>query len=135
MFIIFKHRLIRISAAAIAILSLPKVANSQNREIELILTPRLCVLEESERECNGAITLHWQAPTALSACLYQEGQTQPLHCWQQITSGEYILHPNASRSLHFLLTSPDGGVLADSWFQVLQQQNAHRKRRNPWSFY
>ncbi|HEY6527985.1 MAG TPA: DUF3019 domain-containing protein [Cellvibrionaceae bacterium] len=135
MFIIFKRLFIRLGIASISVFGFSQWASSQSREIELILTPRLCVLGESEQECSGAVTLHWQSPVTLSACLFQEGQAQPLRCWQQAQSGDHILSPRASRTVRFFLASDTGSVLADGHFQVLQQQNVHRKRRNPWSFY
>ncbi|HMU67182.1 MAG TPA: DUF3019 domain-containing protein [Cellvibrionaceae bacterium] len=110
-------------------------AAALEHNIELTLTPRLCVLGEAEQECGGTVTLRWQAPAALNTCLYQEGRAEPLHCWQQVALGEFTLAPKANRSLRFYLAAANGSILADGTFQVLQQQNAHRKRRNPWSFY
>jgi hypothetical protein len=133
-FIIFKHLTWRFGIVLAGILGWPNWAYCQS--VELTLTPRLCVLEASERECGGTVTLRWHAPSALSACLFQEGQAQPLQCWQKTALGEYTLSPRANRSVRFFLAPPnDNSVIVEAWFQVLQQQTAHRKRRNPWSFY
>lgn len=135
MFIIFKHLFRHTSLATLSLLGLSATAAALERNIELTLTPRLCVLGEAEQECSGSITLRWQAPAMINACLFQEGLEQPLHCWQQAASGEFTLTPKANRTLRFYLAAGNGSILADGKFQVLQQQNAHRKRRNPWSFY
>jgi hypothetical protein len=121
--------------ATLSILGFSNAAAALERNIELTLTPRLCVLGETEQECSGTVTLRWQAPGVLDTCLFQEGRAEPLHCWQQAKGGEFTLAPKARRTLQFYLAAANGSVLADGKFQVLQQQNAHRKRRNPWSFY
>jgi len=124
----------RTGLATLSVLGLSTDALALERTIELTLTPRLCVLGEAEQECSGTVTVRWQAAAAINTCLFQEGLEQPLHCWQQTALGEYTLAPKANRSVRFYLAA-DGAVLADGQFQVLQQQNARRKRRNPWSFY
>jgi hypothetical protein len=134
-FIIFKRLFVRLGIASVSVLGLSQWASSQSREVELVLTPRLCVLSASEQECGGTVTLRWQSPVTLSACLFQEGQTEPLKCWQQAALGEHVISPRASSTARFFLASDTGSVLADAHFQVLQQKNAQRKRRNPWSFY
>lgn len=133
-FILFKHRLIKLVAAFIGMLSQSAWA-SHSDLIELTLTPRLCVLSETERECSGQVSVHWQANLSVSACLFQEGQPQPLKCWQQMAAGDHILDARTNRSVRFYLATIDGKVLVDGWFEVLQQQTTRRKRRNPWSFY
>lgn len=134
MFILFRHRLIKLGAVIIGVLSQSSWA-SHSDLIELTLTPRLCVLGETERECSGPVTVHWQADVSLSACLFQEGKPQPLKCWQQTAAGDHILDSLTNRSVRFYLATTDGKVLVDGWFEVLQQQTTRRKRRNPWSFY
>lgn len=121
--------------AALSVSGFSAAATAVERHIELTLTPRLCVLGETEQECSGTVTLRWQSPEVIDTCLYQEGQVEPLHCWQRVAAGEFTLAPKAQRTLQFYLATANGSVLANGKFQVLQQQNAHRKRRNPWSFY
>lgn len=135
MFIIFKHLFIHAGIITLSALSLSPCAAAQDPTVELTLTPRLCVLGEAEQECQGSITLRWQAQALTNTCLFQDGHTEPLHCWQQTSLGEFTLAPKANRTVRFYLADGGGAVLAEGKFQVLQQHTVHRKRRNPWSFY
>ena len=133
MFIIFKHLVAGL--CSLGLWSFPFAATGDETQAKLTLTPRLCVLGAAEQECTGTVTLHWQASARINTCLFQDGREAPLNCWQQTQLGSFTISPKANRSLRFYLAATDGRVLAEGKFQVLQQQNAHRKRRNPWSFY
>lgn len=135
MFILFKHLKYALITPIIYGLQFSAYASSQNSAVSFTLSPRLCVLGEDERECSGTVTLQWRTSNVLSACLFQDGNTRPLQCWNQQTLGHYTLIPHADKSMRFYLANPDGTVLAEGWFEVLQQQTARKRRRNPWSFY
>jgi hypothetical protein len=71
----------------------------------------------------------------LTACLFQDGRPEPLQCWDKNALGDYTLKTHAAKSTRFYLATAEGKILAEGWFEVLQQQTARKRRRNPWSFY
>lgn len=109
-----------------------------NKDIELNLQPRLCVLTSSEAQCDQRVVAQWRSVSnnPYSLCLYQQHQSQPLACWDQVALGTAELHQVLRQSTAFILKDQQQQVLSSQTYEVIvESQRFQRPRRNPWSFY
>lgn len=105
--------------------------------IQFSIKPRLCVLNAGEEVCRDELEVNWQSAQMRSLCLYQTDKTEPLHCWQNATEGDYQFELMVSVTTDFQLREKGSDkMLSDQRFQVVHNEKKYRKaRRNPWSFF
>lgn len=105
--------------------------------IELTLKPKVCVLSSNEETCYDEINIAWQSQEALSICLYQKEQTNPIACWQNANYGSHTMALNTGTSLAFLLREMEKNqLLASETFEVIHDHTQYRRaRRNAWAFF
>ncbi|MDO3384140.1 DUF3019 domain-containing protein [Gilvimarinus algae] len=106
-------------------------------DVELIVHPSLCILERGESLCRDQVEVSWRAGQRYTVCLYELGEPDPLHCWEQSRSGAHTSLLEAADDVHFqLIEMADQRVLASHAFEVVADaQRYRRRRRNPWSFF
>lgn len=105
--------------------------------IELTLKPKVCVLSSNEETCYDEINIAWQSQEALSICLYQKEQTNPIACWQNANYGSHTMALSTGTSLAFLLREMEKNqLLASETFEVIHDHTQYRRaRRNAWAFF
>lgn len=81
--------------------------------------------------------MSWQATHMYSVCLFEQGQAEPLDCWEKSRSGTYLSQLRTEDDVNFqLIEMADRQVLASRAFEVVADaQRYRRRRRNPWSFF
>lgn len=101
------------------------------------IKPGLCVLGEDEIECRDQLRVKWKANTIYSLCLYQQENSQSLHCWHGTQEGEYQFSFVGRENTAFeLRDKKTQKTIATKIFKILSDHNANRnRRRNPWSFF
>ena len=107
-------------------------------DIQLQLQPKLCVISPKETQCNEPLLVQWQSLTQqrYDVCLYQQGETQALKCWQEVSLGTAELNYVIRQSQQFALKDRSQQLLATQTYEVIVEAiHYQRPRRNPWSFY
>ena len=124
-----------LTASPLLILSTSTVAEIPS--IELNLKPKVCVLSSEETSCYDELHIAWQSEQAISLCLFQKDQEQPLACWQNATYGSHSMALNTGTSLNFLLREIEKNqLLASQTFEVIHDAKQYRRaRRNAWAFF
>jgi Protein of unknown function (DUF3019) len=101
------------------------------------IKPGLCVLGEDEIECQDQLRVKWKANSIYSLCLYQQANSQFLHCWPATQEGEYQFSFVGRENTAFELRDKQTQkTMATKVFKILSDHNTSRnRRRNPWSFF
>lgn len=63
---------------------------------ELQVTPDKCISLQQGRICYSKVTASWRSQTPADLCLFMHDQ--PLHCWQQQSSGSFAFEFAAEQS-------------------------------------
>lgn len=108
-------------------------------EIQLIMKPNICVLSETESQCQDVLIAEWKAQTnkTYSLCLYQDSHKTPIECWQNVNYGKTEFTQAIAKTTVFELRDMGSqALLGQEAFQVINAQKKYqRSRRNPWSFF
>lgn len=102
------------------------------------LKPHVCVLAETESECQDRLVVEWKNLQAenISPCLYQEQASEPLFCWQKSQFGRTEFNASLAKTTVFELRTEQQQLLAREVFEVIYtRKNSRHSRRNPWSFF
>jgi hypothetical protein len=102
------------------------------------LKPRLCVLAETESQCQDRMVVEWKNLQSenISLCLYQEQAAEPLFCWRESRTGRTEFSASLAKTTAFELRGEQQQLLAREVFEVIYtRKNPRRARRNPWSFF
>lgn len=106
-----------------------KILNSA--EVTFTALPEQCVTLRQGRDCFATVELQWQSPAKHSFCLYQEGQTKQLGCWQNNNKVQINIEFESNKTIKYQLrTVSDNKVIAETQVEVSwQHKNTTRKRR------
>lgn len=110
----------------------------EKQVVTFSLKPRLCVLAETETQCQDRLVVEWKSLQAedVSLCLYQEQGTEPLFCWQKTQFGRTEFIASVAKTTAFELRGEQQQLLAREVFEVIYtRKNPRSSRRNPWSFF
>jgi hypothetical protein len=102
--------------------------------IELDLSPRVCTLSASAKNCDTAVTARWRAAHDESLCLLIVGQPQVRQCWEHHSAGVYTVRVVFNTDLLVELRDLQlQQVLASETIAVIREAlHLRRKRRQPW---
>lgn len=107
--------------------------------IQLIMKPNICVLSETESQCQDILTAEWKAQNNknYSLCLYQSQNKTPIECWQNVNFGKTEFSQSIAKTTVFELRDMNNQtLLGQEAFEVINaQKKFQRSRRNPWSFF
>jgi hypothetical protein len=106
-------------------------------KIELILKPKVCLLNSEEERCFDELHISWLADAMFNLCLFQKTEAVPLACWKNSRSGSHKMALNTNASLDFLLRdSEKNALLVSETFEVIHDHKRFRRaRRNAWAFF
>jgi hypothetical protein len=103
--------------------------------IRLELTPRVCTLAATDRECALKVTARWSAPREESLCLLILERPDIKQCWEHFSMGVYSVDLQFADDLTVQLR--DGQlqqVLATRALRVIREVLQYRRqRREPWN--
>ncbi len=103
------------------------------------MKPNICVLSETESQCEDILVAEWKAQNDkhYSLCLYQSQDKKPIECWQNVNFGKAEFNQSIAKTTLFELRDMNNQtVLGQEAFEVINAQKKYqRSRRNPWSFF
>ncbi len=109
----------------------------------MVASPNSCQLGPREEFCEMEFHLLWETPSIGNYCLFNQQDSQPIHCWQQQNHGSialtfaghilennkiYLLIEQQTQQLITSVTVPISGTLK-------QRQRAQRRRRGFWRMF
>jgi hypothetical protein len=105
--------------------------------IRLDISPRLCTLAASDKQCDVVVHASWSAPQDESLCLVLLGRPEIKRCWEDYSFGTYTLQLEFAQDLTFQLRDPSlQNILASEVLRVLREALQYRhRRRQPWNIF
>lgn len=119
-----------LSAASAAVETVPN-------GIHLELSPRVCTLSASDRQCETQVRAAWSATREESLCLVILERPNVRRCWEHYAAGTYTVELVFIDNLTFQLRDPTlERVLASEVLRVIREAIRYRhKRRQPWNVF
>ncbi|MBN7819419.1 DUF3019 domain-containing protein [Bowmanella yangjiangensis] len=93
------------------------------------VSPDTCVAINKGRTCYTHVSVVWQLPYQGDYCLFLEGSTDPLACWQNRRQGEWQFEFSSSTSTTLLLKQGNDTLLRRE-IQVNWVYESQRRKRN-----
>lgn len=85
----------------------------------LQLKPAKCVTLKQGNTCYQELKLSWQADINGHYCVYNSNRKEPIHCWNNVSKGEYSFEFKGMQSINFqLFKMPKNIPLAKQHFSV-----------------
>jgi hypothetical protein len=106
-------------------------------DIRLELSPRICVLAATDKQCETRVSAKWRSPREESLCLVILDRPEIKHCWEKYSEGTYTVELVFAEDLVFQLRDVElRNVLASEALRVIREAIRYRhKRRQPWNIF
>jgi hypothetical protein len=106
-------------------------------DIQFELTPRICTLAASDKQCETQVRASWRSSHPMSMCLVVVHRPEVKHCWDKASEGSYIVTLVFTDDVTFQLKDFEGQrVLASDVLRVIREPTRYRhKRREPWNVF
>ena len=105
----------------------------QAQEVQLQVQPAKCVSLNQGTICYQNIQLEWHAEQSADYCLFQQGQEQPLQCWQQQSQGRLKFEFAHDQTQHYILKKKrEDQILATTVVEVKWVYKGRRNNRFGW---
>jgi hypothetical protein len=106
-------------------------------DIRLELSPRICTLAASDKQCETRVSAKWRSPREESLCLVILDRPEVKRCWEKYTEGTYSIELVFAEDLVFQLRDAElRNVLATEALRVIREAILYRhKRRQPWNIF
>lgn len=107
---------------------------------ELTFQPDRCVALNEGQVCYQTLSVNWQSDTLGDYCLFEEGVSQALMCWQDAQAGraslEFAAEANRTYQLR-LQVMPDQTLqlMAEHEVIVTWVYSKTKKRKNSWRLF
>ena len=119
------------SALPVAVLA------AADTDIRLELSPRICTLAATDKQCETRVSAKWRSPHEESLCLVILDRPEVKRCWEKYSEGNYSVELVFAEDLVFQLRDVDlRNVLASEALRVIREAIRYRhKRRQPWNIF
>ena len=108
---------------------LPQLAQLQPK-------PNRCVALHQGQVCYQNIVLSWYVGQPGDFCLYQQQAEQPLHCWQAVSSGEYLYAFASESPVQLqLVNTQNKTVVAETLVEVAWVYKTNTRRKTHWRLF
>jgi Protein of unknown function (DUF3019) len=119
------------SALPVAVLA------ATDTDIRLELSPRICTLAATDKQCETRVSAKWRSPREESLCLVILDRPEVKRCWEKYSEGTYSIELVFTEDLVFQLRDVElRNVLASEALRVIREAIHYRhKRRQPWNIF
>ncbi|MET1255750.1 DUF3019 domain-containing protein [Aliikangiella maris] len=117
--------------------SLVQASEKPVNEYGLFLSPNLCLLSQSEADCEIKLHVRWQTSLAADYCLMQSLAEPALKCWENSSKAEDYFELKLTKNATLYLVENPGQTIKYQQIIRLQRQSPpyRTRRKNPWRFY
>jgi hypothetical protein len=124
-----------LTALALALQAPVPAATDSN--IRLELSPRICTLAATDKQCETRVYAKWRSPREESLCLVILDRPEVKRCWERYSEGTYSIELVFAEDLVFQLRDLElRNVLASEALRVIREAIRYRhKRRQPWNIF
>jgi hypothetical protein len=124
-----------LTALALALQAPVPAATDSN--IRLELSPRICTLAATDKQCETRVYAKWRSPREESLCLVILDRPEVKRCWEKYSEGTYSIELVFAEDLVFQLRDLElRNVLASEALRVIREAIRYRhKRRQPWNIF
>ena len=121
---------------ALVLVLQPAVAETDT-DIRLELSPRICTLAATDKQCETRVSAKWRSPHEESLCLVILDRPEVKRCWEKYSEGTYSIDLVFAEDLVFQLRDFElRDVLAFEVLRVIREAIRYRhKRRQPWNIF
>jgi hypothetical protein len=118
-------------------LQAPAALSATDGDIRLELSPRICTLAATDKQCETRVSAKWQSTREESLCLVILDRPEVKRCWENYSEGTYSIQLVFAEDLVFQLRDLDlRNVLASQALRVIREAIRYRhKRRQPWNIF
>ena len=122
---------------AVALVLLAPAVAATETDIRLELSPRICTLAATDKQCEALVSATWQSTREESLCLVILDRPEVKRCWENYSEGTYSIQLVFAEDLVFQLRDVDlRNVLASQALRVIREAIRYRhKRRQPWNIF
>jgi hypothetical protein len=115
----------------------PPALSATDGGIRLELSPRICTLAATDKQCEARVSATWQSTREESLCLVILDRPEVKRCWENYSEGTYSIQLVFAEDLVFQLRDVDlRNVLASQALRVIREAIRYRhKRRQPWNIF
>jgi hypothetical protein len=112
-------------------------ADAREDDIHLELSPRICSLAGTDKQCETRVYARWRSPHEESLCLVILEHPEIKRCWERYSEGNYSVELVFGDDLIFELKDLElRRVLASETLRVIREALRYRhKRRQPWNIF
>jgi len=105
--------------------------------IQLDISPKICTLGSSDKQCETTVHAQWHATHEESLCLVIVMRPDVKRCWEHYSEGTYTIELTFTDDLTFQLRDLSlERVLASEVLHVIREAIRYRhKRRQPWNIF
>jgi hypothetical protein len=123
--------------AALALALQAPVPAATDSNIRLELSPRICTLAATDKQCETRVYAKWRSPREESLCLVILDRPEVKRCWERYSEGTYSIELVFAEDLVFQLRDLElRNVLASEALRVIREAIRYRhKRRQPWNIF
>ncbi len=127
---------IKTSGLLLLLLAMNSVANATEIQASMNVSPEQCVAMRQGQSCYVSVQLSWQVDTPGNYCLYTEGESRALNCWENTAKGEIKKSFDSKVNLEFSLRRQnESSSLASA---VVKMAWVHKKKgqaRKSWRIF
>ena len=112
-------------------------AEAAHGDIQLELSPRVCTLSATDKQCDTRVLATWQSPRPESLCLLIVDHPDVKRCWENYSKGTYSIELTFTEDLIVQLKDLQlKNILASEALRVIREAIRYRhKRREPWNIF
>lgn len=102
----------------------------------LNVKPARCVALRQGQVCYQRVTFHWHTRQAGNYCLFEDGQEQPLQCWQQLKRGQYKIDFQSPNNIRYVLREQSSmNPVSEAEITVAWVYKSKKKPRASWRLF
>src|ERR1700743_1586614 len=95
--------LLGLAFAVVPLSAANAAADPVPQDIHLEISPRICTLKGTDKQCQTPVHAQWQAPHDESLCLVVLERPDIKHCWEHFSKGTYTIELTFGEDLMFQL--------------------------------
>lgn len=111
------------------LLVISSVANATDIQASMQVSPDQCVAMRQGQACYVSVQLSWKVTSPGNYCLYTEGSTKALNCWENSTTGELKKSFDSKVNLTFSLRRQNESLSVAT--AVVKMAWVHKKKGTP----